>query len=341
MAKVFFDVKCIIVDCCKLEEDKLLVLEFLGLLLVIVAAAWLLSVGAEKLAEKYGSNFAGSILLALVTTLPEYLFVFWASLKGQYSVAVGSAVGACTLLVTLGYGSVILVATSKLSKNPVDVVRLSKHTQIDAIHLLVTAIAALFLAWEGDGLDLKDGLILTALFITHVAQHSIVASKIAKTETHTVSATEIKRALVKLFIGGIIIVFASERFVESVIGIAEWIGISPFAVAIVLSPIASELPEKMTAYLTVIRDGKLAEISVCNFMGSKVNHNSLLLALLPFVAAARGDGSVQIISIPFIVMTALTFIASLSLARRKLTNAQGWAFLLLYLVTIWAAYEVR
>lgn len=340
-AKVFFDVRWIVVDRCKLEEDRLLVLEFLGLLLVIVAAAWLLSIGAEKLAEKYGSNFAGSILLALVTTLPEYLFVFWACLKGQYSVAVGSAVGACTLLVTLGYGSVILVATSKLSKNPVDMVQLSKHTQIDAIHLLVTALAALFLAWEGDGLDLKDGLILTALFITYVVQHSIVASKIARTETHTVSAAEIKRALFMLLAGGIIIVFASERFVESVIGIAEWIGISPFAVAIVLSPIASELPEKITAYLTIIRDGKLAEISVCNFMGSKVNHNSLLLALLPFIAAAKGDGSVQIINIPFITMTALTLVASLSLARRRLTRAQGWVFLLLYLVTIWAAYEVR
>lgn len=319
----------------------MLVLEFLGLLLVIVAASWLLSIGAEKLAEKYGTNFAGSILLALVTTLPEYLFVFWAGLKGEYSVAVGSAVGACTLLVTLGYGSVILVATSRLSKKPVETVQLSKHTQIDAIHLLATALAALFLAWRGNGLDLKDGLILTALFVTYVAQHSIVAREIAKAETHTASAAEIKKALFMLFTGGIVIIFASEKFVESVIGIAEWIGISPFAVAIVLSPIASELPEKITAYITVIRDGNLAEISVCNFIGSKVNHNSLLLSLLPFIAAAKGHGSVQIINIPFITMTALTIMASFSLARRRLTRLQGWIFLLLYLMTIWAAYEVR
>jgi cation:H+ antiporter len=124
--------------------------------------------------------------------------------------------------------------------------------------------------------------------------------------------------------------------------IADMLGVSAMAVAIVLSPIASELPEKITAYLTVMRNGKLAEISVCNFMGSKVNHNSFLLAILPFVAAAKGHGPVTgIISIPFTVMTVLTLVAGISLARRKLEPWQGWLFVVLYLTTIGAAYMVR
>jgi Ca2+/Na+ antiporter len=102
------------------------------------------------------------------------------------------------------------------------------------------------------------------------------------------------------------------------------------------------MPEKITAYLTVIRNGKLAEISICNFIGSKVNHNSLLLAVLPFVAAARGGGDVRgIIGIPFITMTVLTMVATVSLARRRLTRWEGWAFLALYIGIIGAAYSVR
>ncbi len=45
--------------------------EFTALLLIIASAAWLLSYGAETFAEKYGRNFAGSILLGLITTLPR------------------------------------------------------------------------------------------------------------------------------------------------------------------------------------------------------------------------------------------------------------------------------
>src|SRR3990172_1269762 len=135
--------------------------------------------------------------------------------------------------------------------------------------------------------------------------------------------------------GGAVIVLCAERFVDSMLHIAKWIGVSPVSIAIVLSPIASELPEKITAYLTVMRNGKLAEISICNFIGSKVNHNSLLLAVLPFVSTAHHTGNVPgIIGVPFIVMTVLTIVATVSLARRRLTRRQGWMFLSLYFFTI-------
>jgi cation:H+ antiporter len=320
----------------------LVVAEFLGLLIVIVGAAWLLSLGAEVLAEKYGANFAGSILLALVTTLPEYLFVYWAATKGNYEMALGSVVGACTLLVTLGYGSVILFSTTRVSKKPVQAIILSKATRIDAIYLFVTAVLAFILAWEGNGLDLKDAIILSAVFFIYVVEHYRTARRVSMTIEHDVTTARMWKAIAMLVAGGVVIVLASEYFVDSMVEIAHILGVSPMAVAIVLSPIASELPEKITAYLTVIRDGKLAEISICNFMGSKVNHNSLLLAVLPFVGLTAGKGNIPgVISVPFAIMTALTLVAGVSLSRNRLSRWQGWFFLSLYLTTIAAAYAVR
>ena len=114
------------------------------------------------------------------------------------------------------------------------------------------------------------------------------------------------------------------------------------AVAIILGPFASEMPEKITAYITVIRNGGLAEISICNFIGSKVNHNSLLLAVLPLVAVFKGEGSVPgIISLPFLTMSLLTVFAAASLARRRLSRRQAFLFIGLYLFIIAAAYAVR
>jgi cation:H+ antiporter len=322
--------------------EFVVVLEFVGLLTLIVAAAALLSHGAEAIAERYGANFTGSIVLAIITTLPEYMFVIWASVKTRYDMAVGSAVGACTLLITLGYGSVILVATTRLSRRPVEVVELSRHTQVDALYLLVTALVAFGLAWEGNGFDLKDALILMAVFGAYVAHLAKSAVQFMRNRGNAAGAhPRLGRAFGMLLAGGAIVFFASGPFVEAMIGVAELLHISPVTIAIILGPLASEMPEKITAYITVMRDGRLAEISVCNFIGSKVNHNSLLLGTIPIVAALQGQHNVPgVISLPFIVMTGLTVVAALSLSRRKLERWQGVVFVLLYGLVVWGAFHI-
>lgn len=315
-------------------------IEFTALLLIIASAAWLLSYGAETFAEKYGRNFAGSILLGLITTLPEYMFVIFACLKQEYGVALGSTVGACTLLVTLGYGSVVVLATSHVSRHPVKAIELSNATQIDAIYLLVTALVALALAWENNGLDLKDAAVLVGLFgmyIYHVARE---ARGFSATVQDPPSRSRLLKAGMALLAGAVVVLVFSDPFVDSMLRLAKQIGINAVAVALVLGPLASEMPEKITAYITVIRDGRLAEISVCNFIGSKVNHNSLLLGMLPLVAFFKGHPSVSdVVNAPFLLMTGLTVIASVSLARRRLDRWQGIAFVGLYLLLIWVAYH--
>jgi cation:H+ antiporter len=322
--------------------DDVIALEFIGLLAILTASAALLSYGAEELAERYGANFTGSIVLAVITTMPEYMFVIWACLKGRHDMAVGSAVGACTLLITLGYGSVILLATTRMSRRPVKVVELSKATQVDALYLLVTALVAFVLAWEGNGFDGKDAAILIFLFlayVVHVAKGAVTYARENSGASH--ARTGLLKSMGFLLAGGAAIFFFSGPFVDSMIEVAETLKISPVTVAIILGPLASEMPEKITAYITVIRNGKLAEISVCNFIGSKVNHNSLLLGTIPIIALLQGKAGVSgIISLPFIIMTALTVVATVSLSRRRLERWEGVMFMLLYVSVIWGAFHL-
>ena len=71
-----------------------------------------------------------------------------------------------------------------------------------------------------------------------------------------------------------------------------------------------------------------------------MNHNSLLLGTLPIIAAFQGKAGVEgILSPSFILMTILTVIATLSLARRKLQKWEGFVFLALYFVVIWEAFQ--
>lgn len=319
-------------------------LKFFFLLSLIAVAANLLSVNSEKIANKIGANFTGSVILGLITTLPEYLFVVWACVKGQYDVGLGSAVGAASMLVTLGYGMVIIVSTTRLSKKPVQEIKLSKGTKVDSFYLNFTALLALVLAYIGDGLGLIDGIILVACFVVYV-YHSWHDSKKHMLEKVS-NGEEVKKLgpwpLIWILVGAVIVVVASEPFVDSMIEIAHGLGVHPIAVAIILSPIASEMPEKLTAFLTVRRNGALAEISVCNFIGSKINHNSLLIGMLPIVAFLKGDGFVgDVINIPFMMMTVLTVFAGISVARQRLSKWQGFVFVALFIVPILTAYFSR
>jgi len=318
-----------------------LVAEFFGLLFLIFVASFAMSVATERLAERWGANFAGSILLGLVTVLPEYLFVFWAVQKSEYAVALGSVTGAAAMLVTLGYGLVILTATSRISRKPVEVINLSKTTRIDAFYLFATAVVAIVLAEIGGGLSLLDGAILSAIYFAYAIHLYYDARKKSQRRRREGGrATPVVGPLLVLAVCAVVIVFVSEPFVDRMVDLAEALGVHPLAIAVILSPIASEMPEKLTAFLTVHRDGNLAEISVCNFIGSKVNHNSLLLAMMPFVAFLYGrEGFITGIAVPaFWMMTGLTLIAAASLSLGRLRHWQGWVFLALFAVQVGIAF---
>jgi Ca2+/Na+ antiporter len=52
-----------------------LILETLFWFMIIAVAGWFLSRTADVLAKKLSEAFVGSIVLGLITTLPEYYFV--------------------------------------------------------------------------------------------------------------------------------------------------------------------------------------------------------------------------------------------------------------------------
>jgi len=321
---------------------------FTGLLLIIVFASYLLSRGTEVLAEKWGCNIVGSLLLALVTTLPEYTFVFWATRKGGYEMAVGSAIGSGLLLVTLGYGMVILVSTSRLSRNPVSYIQLSRATRIDALYLLITGVVAMVFVWDDYALSVWEGFVLTALFIGYVFQVVRAYGKEKAKEPREESEGEaevwvdqvkqrkaFRRGIVEMVVGGVIVYVCSEPFVDSMRDMAHLLGVTPWVIAVILGPIASEMPEKLTAYITVMRNGANAELSICNFIGSKINHSSLLLALIPFIAWFNGVHKVTgMMSLTFLIMSGLTIVVSALLARGKLYRWQGAVLVIAYVASM-------
>jgi cation:H+ antiporter len=95
------------------------------------------------------------------------------------------------------------------------------------------------------------------------------------------------RSAVFLLVGGFCLFIAAEPLVLAFEHVSIEIGLSALVVATILSPLASEMPEKISAFFLAKKSMKGAEVAVANFIGSKVQNNSLLFGAMIIYAGWR------------------------------------------------------
>ncbi len=314
----------------------------LGWLGELIFASWLLSDGAEHLAERWGGRFVGRTLLSIATTLPEIAIVVAAANHGSYGTAIGSALGSNLFMMTLGLAIMLIIATSKLSKAPQKFVDVQQF-KLDKILLVITAVvgAMLFV----DGYDVIDAAIFTAFFgvYLYLAFREMRQEKkkeVLGYELHAApeiikSKKHFGRSMI-LFIAGTIGIFiGAEPFVHSLEGLALDSGVSVVMLAVIISPIAGEMPEKISMILLARKGANGASIAVANVLGSKILNNTLLLAVAVFAAMAYQGFTTKIqnttlLEEQMILVTAITIIALIPMFRNKLGLKSGIMLLILY-----------
>ena len=285
----------------------------------LIVASWALSYGAEHLSARYGAKFVGRTILSVATTLPEIAIVIYAAAAGSYGVAIGAGLGSNLLMMTLGLSIMLIIATTRISKAPLRGINVSTF-KLDKIFLLVTAIvsALLFI----DGYNFVDGLIFTALFIAYLTvalfemrserNDTLVKSKrmsnevsrqpeevLQSTREDPISGKQdiggdsgitaklrgnTTRSLLVFIAGTIGIVVGAGPFIHALEGFSVDIGVSAIILAVVISPIAGEMPEKISLMLLARKGALGASIAIANVLGSKILNNTLLLAVAVFGA---------------------------------------------------------
>lgn len=317
----------------------------LGWLGELVFASWLLSYGAEHLAERWGAKFVGRTLLSVATTLPEIAIVAYAAKEGSYDAALGSALGSNLLMMTLGLAIMLIIATTRLSKAPQKLIDVHQF-KLDKIFLMITAIlgAVLFI----DGYDFLDGIIFTGMFAAYLyfAFREIKHEKAAAaldTEVHEKKVKQSKKHFAKamlIFIAGTVGIFiGAEPFVHSLKDLSIESGVSVVVLAVIIAPIAGEMPEKISMILLARKGAAGAAIAVANVLGSKILNNTLLLSVAVFGAMAyRGFGekipNTPLLEYQMILVTAITLIALIPMFRNKLDLKSGIMLLILYAIGI-------
>jgi cation:H+ antiporter len=151
------------------------------------------------------------------------------------------------------------------------------------------------------------------------------------------------KAIGAFFIGAIGIVIGAEPFIHSLEGFSTEIGISAVILAVIISPIAGEMPEKISMMLLARKGAAGAAIAIANVLGSKILNNTLLLAVAVF-AAMYSFGFNETIEITellyyqIILVTIITIIAVLPMFRKKIGLSFGLILLCMYIVSIFIQF---
>ncbi len=314
----------------------------LGWLAELIFTSWLLSEGSEHLSERWGGRFVGRTLLSVATTLPEIAIVVAAAKDGSYNTAIGSALGSNLFMMTLGLAVMIIISTTRLSKSPQQFINVHEF-KMDKILLIVTAIVAAITFVNG--YDVTEGILFAGLFGVYLYLAFKEMKKdskqdLLKTELHVnngekKSKKHFGRAMF-LFVAGTIGIFlGAEPFVQSLQSYSADVGISVAILAVIISPIAGEMPEKISMIMLARKGSKGVSIALANVLGSKIVNNTLLLSVAIFAVMAYRGLSAKIPSTPLledqmILVTAITIVALIPLFRNKLDLKSGIMLLLLY-----------
>ena len=307
---------------------------------VVLAGALLFTNAVEWIGHKLevGVGAVGSILAAVGTAMPETLIAIVALVgvkEGSEDVAIGAIVGAPFLLATLAMGLVGLFAYMYRDKRDQGL-QLNVHRETlerDLLFFLVLFAIGGALAW-GPPAPLRIGVGITFL-VAYVAYISLTlkgGGEVQSEESLNPLIFERRSerredpamvfCVVQLLVGLGAMVGGAHLFVDELLNLAESIGAEPLVLALILAPLATELPEKVNSFFWV-REGKDA-LALGNITGAMV-FQSMIPVGIGLIFTSWELNWHAVLSIGLGLAGGLLAYESLHLGRRfKLPAVIGW-----------------
>jgi cation:H+ antiporter len=285
-----------------------------------------------------GVGAVGSILAAVGTAMPETLIAIVALLgvkEGSEDVAIGAIVGAPFLLATLAMGLVGLFAYLYRDKRDQGV-QLNVHRptlERDLVFFLVLFGLAGALAWGPPApVRIAVGVAFLLAYVFYirltlrgggeVQSEDSLNPLIFERRAERREDPALALCVIQLLVGLGAMVGGAHLFVEELLHIAEDIGVEALVLALILAPLATELPEKVNSFFWV-REGKDA-LALGNITGAMV-FQSMIPVGIGLIFTDWDLNWHAILSIGLGLLGGLLAYESLHLARRfKLPAVIGW-----------------
>ena len=295
-----------------------------GFILLYYGANFLVN-GGSSIAVSLGVKkiVVGLTLIALGTSMPEFVVSLFGAIEKVDNVSVGNIIGSnlANILLVLGISSVIRPIKAKRRIFILDF----------PVLLIITAIFIIF-CYDGR-LVFYEGAILLILFIIYMS-FIIANRKVRKggnVEIKNIERGNIVKNLALSFLGLGGLVIGGNLTVIGAVGFARAFGISELIIGLTIVAIGTSLPELFTSVIAVVK--KEDDISIGNIIGSNLFNTAFVLGIIPMVYSLKIDRSVIRFENPFMMVITLLLLVFLFIGR-KLSRIEGVFLLILYVLFI-------
>lgn len=308
-----------------------------GLGVLYLGAEWLVN-GAANLALRYGIRpiIVGITVVALGTSMPEFVVNFFAAFTGEDSLALGNIVGSniCNIALILGMSAMVLPLA--VSRNTLK----KEYPLMMAVLVLFYVVSLDGLISKLDGLLLVSGLVAFMVYIFFDARR-ITGSPVKKDHSEHGDGPADQPATRKILfvIGGIILLALGARaMVYAAVNVAEMMGIDPVVVGLTVVAVGTSLPELAASVVSAIRHE--SDISVGNVLGSNMLNVLFVVGFVSLIRPLRVDPISLEIHFPVMLAFGIVLLP-LAWTQFRITRVEGGFLLagfLSYMVFLAAPY---
>ncbi len=282
-------------------------------------ADWLIR-GAASVALRFGIRplVVGLTVIALGTSMPEFLVNFFAAISQQEGIALGNIVGSniCNIALILGLSSIVYpmaVSPGTLRKE----------------YPIMMIVMGLFylLSLDGvishvDGIILMIGLFVFLIFLVLDARNQGRPRDLDEIDSDTARQTLLPAwKKTAYLIGGIALLTAGARLmVNGASNIATEMGIDPVVVGLTVVAIGTSLPELAASVVCAIR--KEADMSVGNVLGSNLLNVLFVVGLVALIQPLHVDAVSIKVHLPVMLGFGLLLLP-LAWTQYRITRLEG------------------
>lgn len=296
-----------------------------SLALIIVGAMWLTD-GSVALAKRLRvpEFIVGLTIVAVGTSMPEFVVSFLSAIGGKGDMAIGNIVGSNIFNIFAILGACSLCSPIIFTK--MNIRRDIPICIIATLALLgVTALNRDIARWEGILLMVGYAVML---WYTIRADRKAMAAGGDTVEEDTTPTMPMWRVPIWIILGLAGLIYGGQLFVDSASEIARQWGVSEATIAITLVAGGTSLPELASSLVSILK-GKTS-LALGNVLGSNIANILLILGTCSTVTPLT-MGGVQMFDI-YVAVAAVfvVMVSALIIGRDKLTRIEGLFFLICY-----------
>ena len=296
-----------------------------GIVLVISGADWLTR-GASALARRFRISelVIGLTIVAIGTSLPEFVISTGSAIKGSSGIALGNILGS-----NLFNGLLILGVTALITPIHFNTRMLTREIPFNllaSVVLLLVSGSMLVGGAEGEYITRYGGLLLfcfLAVFLRYT--FSIPA------EGEDEVGEYISYAKIVMFIvaGLAALIFGGNLFVDGATSVARALGLSEAVIGITIVSAGSSLPE-LAVSVNAARKGSVG-IALGNVLGSNILNVFLILASAATITPISLNGFSSIDYYVLLASSLLIYVVARFGGKAVITRAEGAVLLLGYI----------